>query len=186
MATKRAEKPAPAGPYCYALVDPADGRPFYIGKGRRARMYQHVKEATHGKAGPKCDRIRWVLAAGRQIEYKVLGEYETDAEALVAERGHIAAHEGLTNLTAGGEGGSIDPKVRMSNHAARLLAKMMPLDHWLLHGQPDAVGRAMIKMAGCPIEAYNQVRNALEEQVRNPSPNVLCVDRDGRAVLEWE
>lgn len=172
-------------PYCYALVDPS-GEVFYIGKGRGRRMYAHLDYAKKGGLGLKCDRIRAILAAGGDVEHRVLGEYETDAEALQAECRLIAAHTGLTNLTAGGEGGGLPPKERIRRRARRLLGEMLPLGEWLARGRPTAVGWGLIKMDGGPVAAYERMRAELEAEIANPSPNVLWVAQDGTARLGWE
>jgi hypothetical protein len=59
------------GLYVYLLVDPRDGRPFYVGKGRGVRMMAHGLEARdiddraeHAKAG----RIRDIRASGLEHE----------------------------------------------------------------------------------------------------------------------
>lgn len=59
------------GRYVYVLVDPRDPRPFYVGKGRGARMLSHGIEAQslsddHNSA--KLDRIREIRAGGREPE----------------------------------------------------------------------------------------------------------------------
>lgn len=59
------------GLYVYLLVDPRDGRPFYVGKGRGVRMMTHGLEALDVDAsheGAKRARIRAVRDAGFEHE----------------------------------------------------------------------------------------------------------------------
>jgi hypothetical protein len=35
--------------YVYALIDPIQNVPFYIGKGKGDRMYTHLKESGQGR-----------------------------------------------------------------------------------------------------------------------------------------
>lgn len=122
------------GPYCYALMDA--GEAFYVGKGRRGRMYQHVREAVRGKPGPKCDRIRAMLAAGREVDYQILSEHRTDAEAFEAEKAWVKQFAGLTNRTAGG-GGVLAPDAaerdltRAFLDAIKLRRRVLPFGQWL-------------------------------------------------------
>lgn len=89
-------KKKPSGPYVYALCE--DGVPFYIGKGRGSRMFAHMKHANRGGLGPKCDRIRAVLAGGGEVEHRILSEHSTDEEALEAENRLLKELPGLTNI----------------------------------------------------------------------------------------
>jgi len=175
---------APEGPYCYALADEC-GRVFYIGKGLGRRMFAHVAEAKRGKSGLKCERIRQMLEAGQHVQYRILGKYATHDEACAAERGFIAAHEGLTNLTAGGEGVKPDPKERMRRHAIRLLWRLKPYREWI-EDMSDRTLAATIVMAGSPLAVYETIKAQLIAEVRDPSPNVLYIPIDCQTRLGWE
>lgn len=67
--------------YVYALVDPRDAQPFYIGKGTGDRMYQHDKEARLGLQTPKCIRIRDIWAAGADVERRTIGWFSDNRAA---------------------------------------------------------------------------------------------------------
>lgn len=59
------------GLYVYLLVDPRDGRPFYVGKGRDVRMMAHGLEALDVDAGTdhaKLTRIQDIRAAALEHE----------------------------------------------------------------------------------------------------------------------
>lgn len=95
--------PPPTGWYVYHLCY-ATGRPFYVGKGRGRRMYQHEVEARRGGKGYKCNVIRKVLARGESIVYRVVFLSPSEEEAYAFERIEIARYgrDRLTNIDAGG------------------------------------------------------------------------------------
>jgi hypothetical protein len=86
----------PGQPYCYALLD--GDQVFYVGKGRGRRMFQHLREAIQGGKSAKCERIRSILEDGRDVGYRILGEYNTDREALAAENLFIQEMVDLANV----------------------------------------------------------------------------------------
>ena len=90
--------------YVYELVDPRDGKPFYIGKGKGERMHQHEREAARGVYSRKCERIREIVAAGMKVEKSVLARYAIETDAYDAERLLIEqiGLENLTNVVPGG------------------------------------------------------------------------------------
>jgi hypothetical protein len=91
-------------PYVYELIDPRDGKVFYVGKGRKGRINAHESDARKGKSGARFDRIREIEATGQTISKRIVSRFNTDWEAFLAEAKLIAAHglENLTNVKTGG------------------------------------------------------------------------------------
>jgi hypothetical protein len=65
------------GSYVYLLVDPRDGRIFYVGKGEGGRCFEHLAEARTTRADSRGDdtklrTIREIEASGRAVRIDVL------------------------------------------------------------------------------------------------------------------
>lgn len=154
----------PKCPYVYALVDQT-GAVFYVGKGNGRRMFQHVTNARRGVSGPRHDRIREILAAGGEIRYEVLGQYDTDEEAGQAEVLFIAAHSGLTNLTKGGEIGARSSdyfRQRMREQAEDLLLRLEANGH-----------------------ADHPLTELVRQQASDPTPNIVEICPKNGLRLSW-
>lgn len=74
------------GHYVYCLVDPADGKVFYIGKGKGNRVFQHALHAELDKdaVSEKLDKIREIQArkdGNNHVQYYIVrhGLEERDA-----------------------------------------------------------------------------------------------------------
>lgn len=100
--------------YVYTLIDPRDGKPFYVGKGMQTRAYAHVTEANKDPSvwtNPhKCRKILSILRSGHKVQYKF--EFcESEAAAYSLETDTISQYgrsrDGgmLTNISLGGECG---------------------------------------------------------------------------------
>lgn len=89
--------------YVYELVDPRDGKTFYVGCGRHQRMYEHDRQAELGLLTRKCGRIRDIWAAGLVIERRVIGLFRERRPAYKFElkRIHELGYENLTNSRPG-------------------------------------------------------------------------------------
>lgn len=83
--------------YVYQLIDPRNGRPFYIGSGRDLRMYAHEIEAERELRSRKCDKIREVWAAGHEIEWRIVGLFRDKQQCLWWEQHLIEIDPSLTN-----------------------------------------------------------------------------------------
>jgi phage terminase small subunit len=92
--------------YVYALIDPRDLQPFYIGKGTASRRFNHMKKIPNATVGQKGERIQEIQDTGLIVQSAVMGWYETEDEAYEAEKAKIAAIglDNLTNKVAGGNG----------------------------------------------------------------------------------
>lgn len=95
--------------YLYHLIDPRDGRTFYVGKGKGNRVHHHEMEAAKGRVSRKCDTIREIVASGHAVAKRIVARFEDEALAYFAEKIEIAAI-GLQNLTNVVPGGSRYPQ----------------------------------------------------------------------------
>lgn len=103
--------------YVYALIDPRNNQPFYIGKGSRKKGYQRIKAhfREHGKKDNpfKASVIDKIESLGLIVRIEILSDNLSEEDAFSVERIFISFYgrrdlgKGLlTNLTNGGEGTS--------------------------------------------------------------------------------
>jgi len=81
--------------YVYALIDPRDHTVFYIGKGKKERLFNHVQEAcrlssqnitlTEKNYGQKLERIIDIHNSNNKVEMYILHYGLTEEHALLAE-----------------------------------------------------------------------------------------------------
>lgn len=97
--------------YVYTLCRPprgkqAHGKPFYVGKGKGRRVYDHEQEARSGHQCHKCKVIRKIWREGGEVQRYILFTTNIETEALAYEVETIATYgrKNLTNQTDGGDG----------------------------------------------------------------------------------
>ena len=81
--------------YVYLLVDPRTGRPFFVGRGRGDRCFDHVaaarsdrspdREDAEGGQFPVLDRIRDAESDGREVRIDILRHGLTNGEASLVQ-----------------------------------------------------------------------------------------------------
>lgn len=161
--------------YTYALIDPRDGLPFYVGKGSGKRMYRHT-DNSHNPHVRR--RISEIVSSGLKVIHEKLFESEDETLCFLIEIlaidffGRIA----LLNLTNGGEGLFLNGYHRHSGNSGskhylfgkkqskETLAKRFPKDrkpyHLGLRHSPETRAKMRhIKIGKC------RPRTELEQQI---------------------
>lgn len=90
--------------YVYRLVDPRDGRTFYVGKGIADRALRHAKDALATPTPTdKLDRIRDIHAAGLKVGIVIHRHGMDESTALAVEAALIDVYglEDLANVVRG-------------------------------------------------------------------------------------
>lgn len=101
--------------YVYQLIDPRNGKPFYVGKGKKNRIEVHERSARHGDEHPKSILIREIEAQGFSVTKEVIKRFISEDAAYNYEKRFIKklGIENLTNIASGGRcGWSIKAKVQ--------------------------------------------------------------------------
>jgi hypothetical protein len=92
--------------YVYELVDPRDGKVFYIGKGQGERAWRHESDVRAGTVGNNWNRfhkIKAIIASDLAVEVRIVKEFDVESEAYNFEMILISSTPGLTNISSGGE-----------------------------------------------------------------------------------
>lgn len=99
--------------YVYIFIDPRNGLPFYVGKGKNDRWRHHFKRCHRKSHSLKSNRINRIVTMGLEVivQFYVLDVQERTAflveRALIRKYGRIDIGTGiLCNHTDGGEGTS--------------------------------------------------------------------------------
>lgn len=103
--------------YVYKLIDPRDGKVFYIGIGRNNRVFDHVydtakymreieeenpdEESQIDAVSEKINTIMEIKNAGLDVIYVIHRHGLTDEEAILVESALIDDYSELTNLQSG-------------------------------------------------------------------------------------
>lgn len=88
------------GHYVYGLIDPRNGKYFYIGKGQGNRVFAHANDALKNDEAEsaKLERIKEINNAGLEVGYKIIRHGLNEMEAFIVESALIDCI-GIDNLT---------------------------------------------------------------------------------------
>ena len=96
------------GYYVYALINPINNKPFYIGKGKENRVFSHKEEVINGfnlKESLKKEEIKLILNNGLEIKHIIIRHGLKEYESFLLEASLIDFvnffDEKLTNKVAG-------------------------------------------------------------------------------------
>lgn len=113
--------------YVYVYIDPRNGEPFYIGKGKENRVFSHLSEQVETD---KRQRITDIRKSGQEPQIDILRYGLSDSEAMLAEAvaiDLIGKHK-LTNRIAGYHKGS-SGRITSQRVISLLTAKKINVKH---------------------------------------------------------
>lgn len=107
--------------YVYKLIDPRTNKPFYVGKGKNNRMYDHVKNVKRGLVPNRniylYRKIKKILESGLDIEYEKVYDKLNENLAYQLEK-QIIATIGINKLCNSTKGGMVpDPSLTKTPEA---------------------------------------------------------------------
>ena len=125
-----------AGWYVYTLVDPRTSVPFYIGKGKGRRAWQHEAAIRNGRPDgnlAKSNRISEIIEAGLSVQVEIVSHFADEHAAIAAERDLIASTEGIVNIQSGGVAQSKMARLQVyRNQMLTAISRARPIDRWML------------------------------------------------------
>lgn len=111
--------------YVYQLRVCDKELPFYVGKGKNKRAYEHVSSVNSEPVGHKVNTIKRAIREDKEILVEFIETEQTESDAFLFEKYYISVYgrrdlgQGpLTNLTDGGTGG-----VNMSPETKRKISE---------------------------------------------------------------
>ncbi len=129
------------GYYVYLYSDPANGQPFYIGKGIGNRAFSHLKDTAETQ---KVQRIAEIRSRGQEpkIEILAFGLDEVTAFKVEAAAIDLVGFENLTNAQIGRHARQFGRKSIGTVHAELDAAPLGRIDHEMILIKLNATYRA--------------------------------------------
>ena len=98
--------------YVYFLLDPFSGLPFYVGKGKGNRVFNHLAEAKEGKQGTdKLNTIQTFLKQGKEIRHVIVRHGLNEKTAFNIEAALLDTFKFIpefTNFRSGNQQGGVN------------------------------------------------------------------------------
>jgi|SRR5688572_2738284 len=115
--------------YVYIYIDPRNGKPFYIGKGKGNRLFSHLR-AQSDIEKKKVAKISEIRRNGKEPRIEILRYGLSDLEAHLVEAASIdlIGKARLTNLMAGHHEGSFG-RITSQRVISMLTAKKVKVKH---------------------------------------------------------
>lgn len=159
--------------YVYTLADKAGV--FYVGKGTKARLFQHQTLPKSDKNTAKLARIR---ASGQMLTHTIVAYFSGSEDALAHEATLIRDLDGLTNLALGDP---LSPFEKAQLKAKDILDRIVPFEQW---NPPAGAVEVFLKHLGLetPRQYYDHMIRELKAQIKDPSPTSIEFDRAGRVI----
>ncbi|TRZ49416.1 hypothetical protein D4S03_08340 [bacterium] len=113
--------------YVYVYIDPRNGKPFYIGKGKGNRLFSHLKEQSDIE---KVAQIAEIRHSGKEPRIEILRYGLSDSEARLVEASSIdlIGKAKLTNRVSGCHEGSFG-RITSQRVITMLTAKKVKVQH---------------------------------------------------------
>jgi hypothetical protein len=160
------EMPTIASPqfYVYILCRP-NGKPFYVGKGQRKRLYDHEAEAKRNCHCKKCNTIRKIWRNGGEVQRYIIFTTDDEQEALVHEVETIALYgrQNLVNQTDGGDGAGRRVGKLSAAHRAKLKAAQQA--RW---ARPEERAKASAGTKRYFADPEARIKHGIRQKTRTP------------------
>jgi hypothetical protein len=113
--------------YVYVYIDPRNGKPFYIGKGKGSRLFTHLKDQSEIEKVAKIAEIR---RSGKEPRIEILRYGLSDLEAHLVEAASIdlIGKARLTNRVSGYHKGSFG-RITSQRVITMLTARKVKVQH---------------------------------------------------------
>lgn len=176
-------KPPETGWYMYFLIDPRDDTIFYVGKGKGKRVWQHLSQPKNDRNHVKARRIEEIRKNGVEPVCRVFESFKEEGAAFNCEKEMISSLRsyGLTNLT----GGMCAAKERMRDRAKSFKDRLPAFARTLQNLNPAGIA-AVNAVFGSTTDCYYAIEKAIENEINEPTPNVITFKPGEGVVFGWE
>ena len=118
------------GYYVYLLVDPRNGKIFYVGKGKGDRVLHHERLVKKGRVDNpfKCNIISDILKSGNEVSHYIFESNLSESDAYTLEKNVIngVGIDKLTNIDTG----QLGEKDKIIETAKFWLEQVMDFNLW--------------------------------------------------------